>query len=298
MARLGFLTAVLPQFRIHGSEFTNPATLNLSFLPVNSPFTIHYSLFIMLLVTCHSSRVTDFMGKLDGKVILVTGGSRGIGLAIAQRLGSEGARLVLVARKEAALRKAAEEVPGGALVVKADVTQATQVQRLFKVVGRELGRLDILINNAGVFTYKPFVSTSLDDWRRNIETNLTSLFLCTRAALPLLRRSRAAHLVNILSVSSLQPFANCSAYTASKFGALGLTRVLREELRPLKIRVTGILPGSTNTRLTNQFGFPVCRIDLIQPADVAEAVFGALAQPPRTTLEEILLMPSQGSVGE
>jgi NAD(P)-dependent dehydrogenase (short-subunit alcohol dehydrogenase family) len=238
------------------------------------------------------------MAKLEGKVVLVTGGSRGIGLAIAQRLGNEGARLVLVARKEAALRKAAEEVPGGALVVKADVTQATQVQRLFKVVGRELGRLDILINNAGVFTYKPFVSTSLDDWRRNMETNLTSLFLCTRGALPLLRRSRAAHLVNILSISSLQPFANCSAYTASKYGALGLTRVLREELRPLKIRVTGILPGSTNTRLTDQFGFPVCRIDLIQPADVAEAVYGVLVQPPRTTVEEILIMPSQGSVGD
>jgi len=238
------------------------------------------------------------MGKLEGKVILVTGGSRGIGLAIAQRLGNEGARLVLVARKEAALCKAAEDVPGGALVVKADVTQATQVQRLFKVVGRELGRLDILINNAGVFTYKPFVSTSLDDWRRNMETNLTSLFLCTRGALPLLRRSRAAHLVNILSISSLQPFANCSAYTASKYGALGLTRVLREELRPLKIRVTGILPGSTNTRLTDQFGFPVCRIDLIQPADVAEAVYGVLVQPPRTTVEEILIMPSQGSVGD
>jgi NAD(P)-dependent dehydrogenase (short-subunit alcohol dehydrogenase family) len=228
----------------------------------------------------------------------VTGGSRGIGLAIAQRLGNEGARLVLVARNEAALRKAGEEVPGGALVVKADVTQARQVQRLFKVVGSEMGRLDVLINNAGVFTYKPFASTSLDDWRSNLDTNLTALFLCTRAALPLLRRSRSPHLVNILSVSSQHAFANCSAYTASKFGALGLTRVLREELRPLKIRVTGILPGSTNTRLTNQFGFLVCRLDLIQPFDVAEAVFGALAQPPRTTLEEILLMPSQGSVGE
>jgi NAD(P)-dependent dehydrogenase (short-subunit alcohol dehydrogenase family) len=238
------------------------------------------------------------MTKLEGKVVLVTGASRGIGLAIAQRLGNEGARLVLVARKGAALRKAGEEVPGGALVVQADVTKARQVQRLFKVVGRELGRLDVLINNAGVFTYKPFVSTSLQDWRRNMDTNLTALFLCTRAALPLLRRSRSPHLVNILSVSSLHAFANCSAYTASKFGALGLTRVLREELRPWKIRVTGILPGSTNTRLTNQFGFPVCRLDLIQPVDVAEVVFGVLAQPLRTTLEEILLMPSQGSVGE
>ena len=237
------------------------------------------------------------MTKLEGKVVLVTGASRGIGLAIARRLGEEGARLVLTARKEAALRKAGEEVAGGALVVKADVTQARQVERLFRVVEQEMGRLDILINNAGVFTYKPFLSTSLEDWRKNLDTNLTALFLCTRAALPLLGRSRSPHVVNILSVSSLHAFANCSAYTASKFGALGLTRVLREELRPLKIRVTGILPGSTNTRLTNKFGFPVCRIDLIQPADVAGIVYGALAQPPRTTLEEVLLMPAQGSVG-
>jgi NAD(P)-dependent dehydrogenase (short-subunit alcohol dehydrogenase family) len=238
------------------------------------------------------------MGKLEGKIVLVTGGSRGIGLAIAQRLGKEGARLVLVARNEAALRRAAKEVPGGALIVRADVTEPRQVERLYKVVGHEMGGLDILINNAGVFTYKPFVSTSLVDWHRNIETNLTALYLCTRGALPLLGRSRSAHLVNILSVSSLHPFVNCSAYTASKFGALGLTRVLREELRPLKIRVTGILPGSTNTRLTDEFGFPICRIDLIQPMDIAEAVLGALTQPPRTTVEEILLMPSQGSVGD
>ena len=237
------------------------------------------------------------MSKLDGKVVLVTGGSRGIGLAIARRLGSEGARLALVARHEAALREAGEEVPGGATVIKADITQPRQVARLFRTVERRMGQLDILINNAGVFTFKPFASTSLDEWRCNIETNLTALFLCTHAALPLLRRSRSAHLVNILSVSSIHAYANCSAYTASKFGALGLTRVLREELRPLKIRVTGILPGSTNTRLTNQFGFPVCRIDLIQPSDVAEAVFSALTQPPRTTVEEVLLMPSQGSVG-
>ncbi len=237
------------------------------------------------------------MSKLDDKVVLVTGGSRGIGLAIAQRLASEGAKLILAARKEAALRKAGAEIAGGATVIRADVTQPRQVERLFQAVARRMGRLDVLINNAGVFTFKPFASTSLDEWRCNIETNLTALFLCTHAALPLLRRSRSAHLVNILSVSSVHAYANCSAYTASKFGALGLTRVLREELRPLKIRVTGILPGSTNTRLTNQFGFAVCRIDLIQPSDVAEAVFSALTQPPRTTVEEVLLMPSQGSVG-
>jgi len=236
------------------------------------------------------------MAKLEGRVTLVTGGSRGIGLAIARRLGSEGARIILVARNGAALRKAAEEIPGGAMAVAADVTDPAEVRRLFKIVGRETGHLDILINNAGAFTFKPFASTSLSDWQKNINTNLTSVFLCVRSALPFLRRSRVAHLVNILSVSSVQSFANCSAYTASKFGALGLTRVLREELRELNIRVTGILPGSTNTRMTDEFKFPVHRARLIQPEDVAEAVVAALTQPARITTEEILLMPSCGSV--
>lgn len=104
------------------------------------------------------------------------------------------------------------------------------------------------------------------------------------------------HLVNILSVSSRDSFANCSAYTASKFGALGLTRVLALELRARGIRVTAILPGATNTRMISEFGFPVNRDEIIQPADVAEAVLGALLAPPRATVEEIVLTPSKGSL--
>jgi len=236
------------------------------------------------------------MAGLDGKVVMVTGASRGIGLAIAQRLAGEGARLVMVARHRESLRRAKSQVAGDPLLVQADVTRAPDVNRMFRQVGRRCGRLDVLVNNAGVFTYKPFRRTTLTDWRRNLETNLTSLFLVTRAALPWLAKSRGAHIVNILSVSSRLVFPNCSAYTASKFGALGLTRVLAEELRPLKIRVTAILPGSTNTRLTDEFGFAVRRAELIQPADVAEAVLSALRQPPRTTVEEVWLAPSRGAV--
>lgn len=237
------------------------------------------------------------MGKLEGRVAVVTGASRGIGLAIARVLGREGARVVLVARGRKALGRAVKQVPGGALAVVADVTQPAQVNRLFQTVRRQHHRLDVLVNNAGVFTFKPFARTTLKDWRNNIEANLTSLFLTTRAALPLLARSRAPHLINILSISSREAFANCSAYCASKFGALGLTRVLAEELRAKKIRVTAILPGSTDTRLADEFGFPVDRAKLIQPADVAEAVLGALLQPARTTVEEILLTPSAGRIG-
>jgi len=238
------------------------------------------------------------MNRLEGRIILVTGASRGMGLAIARALGAEGAKLVLVGRDRTALARAADRVLGAALIVRADVTRPADVQRLFRTMQKRFRRLDVLVNNAGAFTYKSFVQTTLSDWQKNISTNLTSVFLTTQAALPLLKRSRVGHIVNILSISSRQAFVNCSAYTASKFGALGLTRVLREELRPHKIRVTAILPGSTNTRMKDEYDFPVRGDELIQPEDVAAAVLASLLQPPRTTVEEILLMPSRGSVGE
>ena len=236
------------------------------------------------------------MGRLAGKVVVVTGGSRGIGLAIAQVLGREGASLVLIGRDRQALRRAAAQVPGGALPLVADVTHPGQVRRVFSIIRRRYRHIDVLVNSAGVFTYKPFARTTLRDWRANIEGNLTSLFLTVRAALPLLERSPAAQVVNILSISSRQAFPNCSAYSASKFGALGLTQVLREELRARGIRVTAILPGSTDTRLVKAFDFPVDRSKLVQAQDVAQAVLGALLQPARATVEEIILLPSCGRV--
>jgi NAD(P)-dependent dehydrogenase (short-subunit alcohol dehydrogenase family) len=236
------------------------------------------------------------MGKLQGKVIVVIGGSRGIGLAIAKACRREDAQLVLVARDRSALAQAAANLKGQALVIGADVTRPRDVGRLFRRVQRLFSRVDVLIESAGVFTFKPFVRTTLDDWKKNIDSNLTSLFLTTRAALPLLERSEAPHLVNILSVSSTHAFPNCSAYCASKFGALGFTRVIAEEFRPKKIRVTAILPGSTNTRMVREFGFPVKRANLIQPEDVAEAVLAAILQPPRTTVDEVHLTPSRGAL--
>jgi len=171
------------------------------------------------------------MGRLAGKVVVVIGASHGIGLAIARVLGEEGADLILVGRERQVLQRAVAQVPGAARALAADVTRPADVSRLFRALRRQHRHLDVLVNSAGVFTYKPFVRTTLRDWRANIEANLTSLFLTIRAALPLLERSRAAQVINILSISSRQAFPNCSAYSASKFGALGLTQVLREELR-------------------------------------------------------------------
>jgi len=228
----------------------------------------------------------------------VTGASRGIGLAIAQALARAGAEVVLVSRNRKALESARKTLRAGAetSVVVADVGEPADVDRLFAQVKKRHGRLDILVNCAGVFTYKPFTETTLEDWRRNIETNLSSIFLMSKAALPLLAGSKRAHLVNILSTSSRNAFENCSAYTAAKFGALGLTRVLRKELQPKGIRVTAILPGLTNTAMLKEFGFEIPRDNVMQPEDVAAAVISALQQPARTAVHEVLLMPSAGAV--
>ncbi|MGO9271416.1 MAG: SDR family oxidoreductase [Terriglobia bacterium] len=233
--------------------------------------------------------------RFQDRIAVVTGGSRGIGLAIAQALAREGTSVVLAARDRRTLQQAARQT-SGATAVAADVTRPVDVKRLFAAVRKRFGRLDLLVNSAGVFTYKPFERTTLDDWRRNLDANLTSLFLTTQAALPLLGLSEAGHIVNILSVSSREAFAKCSAYTASKFGALGFTRVLAEELRAQKIRVTAILPGSTDTRMAKEFDFPVTRENLLQPEDVAEAVIAAVMQPARANVSEILITPSRGSL--
>jgi len=235
------------------------------------------------------------MESLQGKVVLVSGASRGIGLAIAMALGQQGAKLILTARHRPHLEHVAARLPGTEMAMAADVTSPTDVKRLFTAVRKRVGRLDVLINNAGVFTYRPFRQTTLTEWRRNVETNLTSLYLMTQAALPLLARSHG-DIVNILSISSRVPFANCSAYTASKCGARGLTDVLRLELRPHGIRVIAVLPGMTDTKMKDEFNFRVDRPSLLQPPDVAAAVVGTLLQSRRATVEEVFVTPTHGAV--
>lgn len=239
------------------------------------------------------------MRRLDGKVALVTGASRGIGCAIARALLDEGAHTFLVSRRREAVRKlaAAWNAAGGrAEALSADVTREREVYGLIARVKKRSGRLDILINNAGVFTYKPFEKTTLEDWRSNIDTNLTGTFLCTRAALPLLKRKRGGHILNIISVAGREAYENCSAYCASKFGALGLSRVLAEELRPFGIRVTAILPGPVRTKMIQKLGLRVPKGRILEPEDVARTVVEALTQPQRASLEEIVLRPARGSL--
>ncbi len=234
-------------------------------------------------------------GRLRGRTILVTGGSRGIGRAIAEACAREGAVLALAAREGPALREAGRAALG-ATVFPCDVTKDAEVRELFRMIRGRFKGLDALVNNAGVFTYKPFTKTSRAEWDRTIGTNLTALYSVTRSALPLLQRGHSPQIINVLSISSRTAFPKCSAYCASKFGALGFTRVIAQEFRPLGIRVTAILPGSTSTRMSDEFDFPIDRTKLLQPEDVAQSVVTALLQPPRGVVDEILLTPAAGNL--
>ena len=204
-----------------------------------------------------SATKTSSHGKLAGKSTVITGASRGIGLAIGQALAAEGCKVVLSARNHAALKKAASAFSAGSARVVAeacDVRDPGSVERLFKTVKREFKRVDILINNAGIA--HPLLNVdelSVEQWNDVIATNLTGLFLCTRTALPLMPAGGA--IVNNLSIAARTTFPKFSAYDASKQGALGFTNTLREELRERRIRVIALLPA----RPIPKFGSNSCR---------------------------------------
>ncbi|HYL94651.1 MAG TPA: SDR family NAD(P)-dependent oxidoreductase [Terriglobales bacterium] len=241
---------------------------------------------------------------LIGKVALITGASRGIGLAIAMALAREGCNLVVTWRDRKALDAAQRRLKLAAragapapqiLAHVADVRDPKSVAALFAAVKKQFGRLDILINNAGISHAMAEVERlPLATWREVIETNLTGTFLITQAALPLLRRGGT--IINNLSVAATRVFAGQSAYCAAKHGALGLTRTLREELRPRGIRVIALMPGATNTDIWNQFWPEAPRRRMLRPETVAQAVLDALLLPPESTVEEITLMPTGGAL--
>lgn len=240
--------------------------------------------------------------SLQGKVALITGASRGIGLATAQVLAREGCSVIVTGRDPKALRAAERALARSArarstqmLAQLCDVRDEPSIKHLFAAVRKRFRRLDILINNAGISHAQADVARlPLAAWRAVIETDLTGMFLVTQAALPLLRRGGT--IVNNLSMAATRVFAGQSAYCAAKHGALGLTRTLREELRPRGIRVIALMPGATDTEIWNQFWPDAPRARMLRPQTVAQAVLDALLLPAESTVEEITLMPTAGTL--
>jgi NAD(P)-dependent dehydrogenase (short-subunit alcohol dehydrogenase family) len=232
----------------------------------------------------------------QNKVALITGGGSGIGLAMARTFVASGYSIVISGRDAKRLQSAAEELSGLRIQVTAiacDVRDPVSVEKLFQEIGKHHSTIDVLINNAGVaHALAPVDQLSVETWKEVIDTNLTGTFLVTRAALPLMRAGGT--IVNNLSVAALQPFAGMSAYNASKFGALGFTNALREDLRQRGIRVVALLPGATNTEIWRQFWPGAPREKMISADTVAQAVLHAVSVPAESAIEEIRMGPAAG----
>jgi 3-oxoacyl-[acyl-carrier protein] reductase len=235
--------------------------------------------------------------KLSTETIaLVTGGSRGIGFATARALIASGARVAITATSDETLRAGAVELAkvSGAdavLPIRADIRHPGEVNQAIDTVVRSFGGLDVLVNNAGVGIFGSVTDMTDDDWRRVIDTNLTGVFYCCRAALPHLRSRGGGWIVNISSLSSTGPFAGGAAYCASKAGLNAFTDALMQEVRQDGIRVACVLPGSVRTEFS---GRPSGQADWkLAPEDVAQVVAGMIAFPARSLPSRIEIRPSQ-----
>ena len=235
---------------------------------------------------------------LSRRVALVTGATRGIGLAIARALAAEGSDLILTGRNEAALDRISRKLARAKIQVLAhpcDVRDPHSVDALFRSIRRKFHRLDIVINNAGIaHTNLPVDKLPFPVWKDVIETNLDGMFLITQAALVLMKRGGT--IVNNLSIAADRVFAGCAAYNASKHGTLGLTNTLREELRPRGIRVIGLLAGATDTDIWKTLWPQAPRRKMMAPETVARAVVEAILLPANATVETLEILPSAGTL--
>ena len=225
------------------------------------------------------------------KVALVTGASRGIGLAVAGALRARGMQVVRLARS---LRDASTERQ---LDIACDVTKPADVERVVARVEKEVGVPDVLVNNAGTFFIKPLAETSYEDFTRTLTTNLTAAFLFAHAVVPKMVARKSGHLVTIGSISDYIGFSGSTAYAASKFGLRGMHEVIRQETAKSGVRTTLISPGPVDTDIWDAVdpdskpGFTK-RKDMMRAEDVAAAVVYAVTQPAHLAVTEIRLLPT------
>lgn len=230
-------------------------------------------------------------GSLGGKAAVVTGGTRGIGRAIAQSLLREGVSVVICGRTSEGVRKTVSELEKSGQItgVAADVSDPEQVLRLFEFADGSLKGMDILVNNAGIGIFRPVAELAIEEWKRTIDLNLSGVFYCCREALPRMKRRGAGYIVNVSSLAGRNPFAGGAAYNASKFGLNGFSEALMLDHRRDRIRVTYVMPGSVDTDFSPRSEKANWKI---APEDVADTVIAVLKMPERTTVSRVEIRPS------
>jgi 3-oxoacyl-[acyl-carrier protein] reductase len=243
----------------------------------------------------YGKRLFILAQSLKGKVAFVTGAGRGIGRAIAIALANEGVHIGLFARTESALKEVASEIEGLGVKVgyaAVDVSSLEQVEQAIEKVTNELGTADILINNAGIGKFATLLEMDPEEWKKIIDVNIMGTFYVTRTVLPQLIEKNGGDIINISSTNGLNGAATSSAYSASKFGVIGLTESLAQEVRRNNIRVTALTPSTVATELS-------AKTDLIpdgkeekyiQPEDIAEFIVSQLKLNPRIYVKTASLL--------
>jgi len=231
---------------------------------------------------------------LSGKIAIVTGGTRGIGKAIAQRLLREGAVVAACGRLhehvQAFLRDCQPSAGERLLAETADVSKLEEVRRFFESVDARFGGVDFLINNAGIGVFKSVADLTPEEWRRTIDLNLTGAYYCSHEALPRMQKRGAGYIVNIGSLAGKNAFAGGAAYNASKFGLKGFSEAMMLDHRYDNVRVSCIMPGSVDTEFGAHAGSASWKI---QPEDVAEVTISLLRMPARTLISRVEIRPSK-----
>ena len=242
--------------------------------------------------------------NIEGKVVVITGASSGLGEATARHLAGQGARVVLGARRAERIEALAREIAGAggqARAVATDVTQPEQVQRLVDDAVQAFGRLDVLLNNAGLMPHSPLEQRRIADWDRMIDVNLKGVLYGIAAALPHMQRQKAGHIINVSSVAGHKVNPGGAVYSATKTAVRVLSEGLRQEVKPWNIRTTIISPGAVATALPQSATEPDVAANLQQfyeeyaiPADsFARCVAFAISQPDEVDINEILFRPTR-----
>jgi NADP-dependent 3-hydroxy acid dehydrogenase YdfG len=245
--------------------------------------------------------------NIEGKVVVITGASSGLGEASARLLSAQGTSVVLGARREDRIKSLADELTAGggrALAVTTDVTHRDQVKKLVDVAVQACGRIDVMINNAGLMPQSLLEHLKIDEWDRMIDVNIKGVLYGIAAALPYMQKQKAGHIINVSSVAGHRVGPGTAVYAATKYAVRALSEGLRQEVKPYNIRTTVISPGAVATELPDSVTNPdaAARIhkfyaDFAIPADsFARAVAFAMSQPDDVDINEILFRPTRQEI--